>query len=1022
MMNFLNASTLHQEVQKFLYFLQTLSAIQLSSLWQFVQFEDKEQRWQPQQLIPIVDKMSHSQLEQLMILTSANKRLDTDGTAETKQQIEQLGHDLGCPVQQLDCFGSMFQMFQLQDLLHSFSFVQLMKIFEVIPSGSQMQQLQLIQQLQQLFGQLTPEALDNLHHEMQEASAEVEMHLLSHSLHLQPEHFHLYQPIRSLLHMEHHELRSFQDALPKLQPIQMLQLLQLLQLQAYDVIELKKVFYLNQSSSSIVDPPFEFEAQPFSPPQHLQQQDDDDDMPDDQLVQTNHNQPLIGLQIVDQPPEKAVYKRNVKPNPSVQLVGEHMGVREGELFVVPILLRCDTFAEEPRFITGNRPMPITFGRVVTFRKLKVMVTSHQQQETLFSFRFELRRKVGEDEYEVLGSVTTNPICMLSHSTQMKPVPASSPVISEAIPPTGPATGGTRVAILGTSFADTPALRVRFDNTDVIPEFRGPGTLVCHTPQHAPGPVLVRVANGSSAWSEGACTYTYALVAHNHAHQGSSSVPSSYPPSSHFSPYNNNSSSSSPSSSTGSMSFNFMDFSGISVGGGMVDNNGDTKQQLNEVQKEEIKRRIDETDSRGYTRLHYAAALGMVESVRELLSFGASTIVQDNAGNTPLHWAVAYNQLEISTLLITSPNKQGSAVNMCNDTGRTALHWASAEGHVSLVQLLVEAAGALVNVSDVDGASPLHAAVALGHAHVVKYLLSRGAFLCSEDEVGDTPLHWAIREGHENVVSTLLESLSSIQFSSPSMMEQPYTFTSSGLFVSSQGITLLPIQAHPNEDGESPLHLAACTASPSIVSRLLRHGAPPNLRDGTGWTPLHHAAAAGHESVVRVIVDHAHSTSAQANVEGPRGWGSFVDLNVLDWEGNSPLHLACQIANQEIACRLLFAGADPHARDRQGHTPLQQSRAVGMKVEEFMAMQQSMNNNNSNNNNNNRDNDQPKIPPAQHEGYFQHFQQLLGANRSPFVRSVMDWLGRTLKGGATQDNSEKHDGIGVESPTADLTAM
>lgn len=78
--------------------------------------------------------------------------------------------------------------------------------------------------------------------------------------------------------------------------------------------------------------------------QHQQQQDHDmGPLHDDQLVQANHNQPLIGLQIVDQPPEKAVYKRNVKPNPSVQLVGEHMGVREGELFVVPILLRCDTY-------------------------------------------------------------------------------------------------------------------------------------------------------------------------------------------------------------------------------------------------------------------------------------------------------------------------------------------------------------------------------------------------------------------------------------------------------------------------------------------------------------------------------------------------------------------------------------------------------------------------------------------------------------------------------------------------------
>jgi hypothetical protein len=249
MMNFNNATTLRQEVLKFLYFLQSLAPVQVLSLWQFVQFEDKEQKWTPPQLVPIVEKMTPQQLEQLMMLTSANKRLDRDTSAETRQQTEQLAQQLATPVQLLDCFGSLFQMFQLQDLLHSFSYIQLMKFFEVIPSGSHLQQLQLIQQLQQLFGQLTPEALETLHHEVKTATPQMEMHLLSHTLHLQPEQFHLYRPIRSLLHMEQSELRSFQDAIPKLQPIQMLQLLQLLQLPAFEVIELKKVFYQNQPAS-----------------------------------------------------------------------------------------------------------------------------------------------------------------------------------------------------------------------------------------------------------------------------------------------------------------------------------------------------------------------------------------------------------------------------------------------------------------------------------------------------------------------------------------------------------------------------------------------------------------------------------------------------------------------------------------------------------------------------------------------------------------------------------------------------
>ncbi len=243
---------LHQEVMKFLYFLQSLSQLQLNSLWPFVKFEDKEQKWTPSQLLPTLEKLTPQQLDQIMCLTAANKRLDTESSSETRLQLESMAKEISTPVSQLDGFGSLFQMFQLQELLQCFSFVQLMKFFEVVPSGTQMQQLQLIQQLQQLFGQLTPEALENLHQEVQEAAPEVEMHLLAHSLHLQPEHFHLYQPIRSLLHMEIMELRSFQDTIPKLQPIQMLQLLQLLQLQPFDVIELKKMFYGNQSSSSNV--------------------------------------------------------------------------------------------------------------------------------------------------------------------------------------------------------------------------------------------------------------------------------------------------------------------------------------------------------------------------------------------------------------------------------------------------------------------------------------------------------------------------------------------------------------------------------------------------------------------------------------------------------------------------------------------------------------------------------------------------------------------------------------------------
>ena len=58
--------------------------------------------------------------------------------------------------------------------------------------------------------------------------------------------------------------------------------------------------------------------------------------------------------------------------------------------------------------------------------------------------------------------------------------------TQVIPYSGTIAGGTRVAVLGTNFVDSPSARVRFDNIDVMPVFHGPRTLICTTPPHHSG--------------------------------------------------------------------------------------------------------------------------------------------------------------------------------------------------------------------------------------------------------------------------------------------------------------------------------------------------------------------------------------------------------------------------------------------------------------------------------------------------------------------------------------------------------
>jgi len=73
---------------------------------------------------------------------------------------------------------------------------------------------------------------------------------------------------------------------------------------------------------------------------------------------------------------------------------------------------------------------------------------------------------------------------------------------------GPATGYTRVAVLGANFVESPTTRVKFDNIEVMPIFHGPKTLICHTPKHMAGVVEVRVCNDPKKWSETCAKFTY----------------------------------------------------------------------------------------------------------------------------------------------------------------------------------------------------------------------------------------------------------------------------------------------------------------------------------------------------------------------------------------------------------------------------------------------------------------------------------------------------------------------------------
>jgi len=315
-----------------------------------------------------------------------------------------------------------------------------------------------------------------------------------------PDAFYVMPAIASVLGLDVNQLINLRDALSSFSAAHFNLVVDLLQLDNFEVLEMRSMFV-----PLMLEEPEEFLGDGFAlGPGGMMEEADRDGMSDDDA----DLMPQLRLEILEQPPNRCVYRRNLRPFPAVKVVGNDGN--NPNLWVGVSLLRCDTLTEmDPTTLNGANVVRAAVGKAAVFKRLKVQKTSHQVQDSHFALKFELREyKEGmqSEDYNVLYTTQSNPFVVLSHSTQLRKPQAVTPVVTEVIPSRGQIQGGTQVVLLGSNFMDSPAIRVRFDNTDVQPFFHGPRTLVCRTPpldaqSSRGGPVNVAVCNDGKKWGE-----------------------------------------------------------------------------------------------------------------------------------------------------------------------------------------------------------------------------------------------------------------------------------------------------------------------------------------------------------------------------------------------------------------------------------------------------------------------------------------------------------------------------------------
>lgn len=250
---------------------------------------------------------------------------------------------------------------------------------------------------------------------------------------------------------------------------------------------------------------------------------------------------------------------------------------------------------------------------------------------------------------------------------------------------------------------------------------------------------------------------------------------------------------------------------------------------------------------GKNPLHCAAKEGRIDDVKQLLCDGA-----DVKATTPV-----YGRLY---------GRRGAFGNY------TALHVAAQNGHVEIVEVLLEY-GAEVDARCYRGDTPMCYAAAKGHLQIVEILLQHDANVNGADAIDadvETPMSGAAQNGHLEIVEVLLEH-------GADRNQAMCTAAAEGHL---DIVQILLRDGVVGLDIDRALALAVRDGHRHVVECLVSRGADVNTvyADRRGSRPLLHVALSScmddQYDMVKLLLS------------------NDADINQVDSDGNTPLHVAC----------------------------------------------------------------------------------------------------------------------------------
>ena len=378
-------------------------------------------------------------------------------------------------------------------------------------------------------------------------------------------------------------------------------------------------------------------------------------------------------------------------------------------------------------------------------------------------------------------------------------------------------------------------------------------------------------------------------------------------------------------------------------------------------------------AKGETALMFAAAFNRPDAVKLLLARGA-----DHKATTKVVDLFALTAPEEEQMGRNRGAAQPARVDIAGATrgyrynelissqgGMTALHFAARQGFADVVKALVEGGADLNQLNAGDKTSPLLITIINGHFDLAKWMLEKGAHPTASAFNGVTPLYAVLNI--QWAPKSLYPSPKAYQQQTTGYLELMQLLIDKGADVNARLQRKVWYQAFNSdfagvdESGATPFWRAAYANDVAAMKLLVAAGADPNIptmkpagrpftgegirqiQDTSGVPPIPYGGPGVLPIHAATGVGYGEGFAANSHRYAPTGFLPAIkylvdelgaDVNAVDHEGNTPVHLCASRGDNECIKYLVSKGADVTRVNREGNTTVDMANGPVQRTQPY----------------------------------------------------------------------------------------